>query len=245
MENKFSFHNHSIFSNDKFLRNETPNVILKQIARDKILFFAITDAQNDMFFDFVMKNRNDYRDMCKIEPINNAITRIEYDNWHSFLVRGMEKHDFGGHLLIIGTDKKIEYKKHYTIDDWINFTHDNGGICGAAHPILRFVGGMGEEMLIKYIDKLDFIESFNAQLVFYKKANSRAEAISVRYDIPGIATPDSHNHKNIAKAYFYTKINIPPDMEAVKKIISGKSFTNVKHYVSYADLIRTYIIGRL
>ncbi|RKX64665.1 hypothetical protein DRP44_07925 [candidate division TA06 bacterium] len=245
MENKFSFHNHSVFSNDKFLKNETPYMILKQIRIDKIRFTAITDARSDTFFDYIVKNRREYTRLCEIEPINKAIIRLIFDNWEGFLLRGMEKHDYNGHLLIIGTEKRIIYKRSYSINDWINFTHDYGGICGAAHPTLRFVGGMGEKMMMKYIDKLDFIESFNAQLVFYKKANFRAEKISKRYNSPGIATSDSHNHKNLAKSYFYTNESVDPDIGAIKTLIKQKKFKNVKRYISYADLIRTYILGRL
>ncbi len=245
MENKFSFHNHSIFSNDRFLKNETPYVILKAIKSEKVRYLAVTDARNDIFFDFIIKNRHKYENFCKIEPVNNAIVRLIYDNWQSYLLRGMEKHDFNGHLLIIGTNEKIEYKSRYSIKDWIDFAHDNGGLCGAPHPVLRFVGGIGENILIKYADKLDFIESFNAQLVFNKKANRRAKELSERYNIPGIASSDSHNHRNIARAYFYTEEEIKPDMSSIKTLIQQGRFKNKERYISYADLIKTYILGRI
>ena len=66
----FSLHNHSTFSNDKFMRRETPDKILKQIAKDKIYVISITDAREDIFFDYIINKRNDYAHICTVEKLS-------------------------------------------------------------------------------------------------------------------------------------------------------------------------------
>ncbi|MCK4544388.1 PHP domain-containing protein [candidate division WOR-3 bacterium] len=241
----FSLHNHSTFSNDKFMRRETPDKILNQILKDKIYVISITDAREDIFFDYIINKRNDYAHICTVEKISNSVILLDYGNWESYLIRGMEKHDCEGHMLIIGTDSRIEYNDSYTINDWIDYANDNGGICGPAHPIEQFVGGMGVDVLLKHIHKFDFIEIFNAQLVFNKNANVAAELLSDKFNVPGIATSDSHNHKNLIKSYFYTEKKENISVQSVKNIIKNKRFTNFKRYITYRELFMTYIIRRL
>jgi hypothetical protein len=85
--------------------------------------------------------------------------------------------------------------------DTITLIHEQGGLAGASHPLDRMRGeALGQEALEGLQGELDFVEVFNARVVF-PGDNRRAREMAVRWGLPGSAGSDAHSPFEVGRAF--------------------------------------------
>jgi predicted metal-dependent phosphoesterase TrpH len=88
-----------------------------------------------------------------------------------------------------------------SVADTIARVHDQGGVVGASHPLDRLRGeAMGRQKLQAIRAGLDFIEIFNARVIF-PGDNRMAREMAVRWGLPGSAGSDAHAPFEVGRAY--------------------------------------------
>jgi predicted metal-dependent phosphoesterase TrpH len=88
-----------------------------------------------------------------------------------------------------------------SVADTIACVHDQGGIVGAPHPLDRMRDeAMGRQKLQSVRANLDFIEIFNARVIF-PGDNRMAREMAVRWGLPGSAGSDAHAPFEVGRAY--------------------------------------------
>ena len=162
------------------------------------------------------------------------------------VVGGQEVPTKQGHILTVGATSQI--KNYKEMKETIEEAKDKDAIIIADHPFTSVWGGMGKENLEKHLDDWDGIE-FNSQnitlipfLLDQRKSNYEAEEFSKKYNIPLIATSDSHRLEEIARSYitFKEKLGLMYDNRLISKlrsIIKSKNFDNVKRYNTWGSFV--------
>jgi len=86
-------------------------------------------------------------------------------------------------------------------EETIARVHAQGGLVGAAHPLDHSRSeAMGLEKLESIRQNLDFLEVFNARVVF-RADNRRAREMAARWGLPGSAGSDAHAPFEVGQAY--------------------------------------------
>jgi len=76
-----------------------------------------------------------------------------------------------------------------------------GGLVGASHPLDRLrAEGIGQKVLERIHDQLDFVEVFNARMIF-PGDNRLAREMASRWGLPGSAGSDAHAPLEVGRAY--------------------------------------------
>jgi predicted metal-dependent phosphoesterase TrpH len=75
-----------------------------------------------------------------------------------------------------------------------------GGLAGAPHPYDLFRSGLDHEVLERLAPELDFIEGFNARMVFAGH-NERAVEFAKAHNLPLTAASDAHSPREVGRAY--------------------------------------------
>jgi predicted metal-dependent phosphoesterase TrpH len=82
----------------------------------------------------------------------------------------------------------------------IDLVRDQGGVVGASHPLDRIRReAIGRQALIPILDRLDFLEVFNARCIFAGD-NQAARALAVEHGVPMIAGSDAHSVCELGRA---------------------------------------------
>ena len=239
---KASLHNHTNFSGSEYLKDDTLDKMIPEAFDRGIGILAVTDHDQDNAFSEVLSNKNLLPRTYKIHKIDNRLLLIEKEDTLLYFIRGIEYHDNkSGHLVAWGYDRQIDTRKNqeYDFKELTKRMHGMGALVDAPHPMgisiafgIGLIGGIGEKRLQDIIEharedeKPDVIEIFNAQsLCFFPLIanaavyNRRAQAFAERYKLAGIAVPDSHNYRDLARSYF----RMPRDMIDAS---SGEAFIN-------------------
>ncbi len=132
-------------------------------------------------------------------------------------------------------DKRLDYlvvgsnsvPNFMNLRDTQKYCMDNGLLHGLEHPNLEVHFGIGLEMAKDYVEKADFVETHNAQLMWpgfmkglpkvgkYTRINNeKAKNFAYVYNKPGIATSDGHMIESAGAAYIeFGKVLLDTDKE--------------------------------
>lgn len=139
-------------------------------------------------------------DMVAITDHNAVSGALEF---HSrapgrFVV-GEEIKTLEGELIALFLEERVP--PGLSIPDTIARIRDQGGLVGASHPLdhLRREA-IGRERLRAIHTNLDFVEIFNARIVFASD-NRAAREMAVRWGMPGSAGSDAHTVFEVGRAY--------------------------------------------
>lgn len=162
------------------------------------------------------------------------------------VIKGQEVPTKEGHILTVGAIGEIT--NYREMEEAIKEAKDKDAILIADHPFTSIWGGMGRENLEKYLDKWDAVE-FNSQnitlipfLMDQRRSNYKAEDFSKKYNIPLVATSDSHRLEEIALSYitFKEKPKIVYGDKLISKlieIIKSNNFENIKRYNEWGSFV--------
>ena len=102
---------------------------------------------------------------------------------------------------VIGLFLSEEIPRGLGLRETVDRIHQQGGIAGAPHPFDRIRrSALGERALREILDRLDYLEVFNARCLLASD-NSRALALSLERDIPMSAGSDAHTLGELGLAY--------------------------------------------
>jgi len=88
-----------------------------------------------------------------------------------------------------------------SLQETIARVHDQGGVVGASHPLDRLRSeAMGREALESIHGRLDFVEVFNARVIF-PNDNHLAREMARRWGLAGTAGSDAHSPWEVGSAY--------------------------------------------
>lgn len=88
-----------------------------------------------------------------------------------------------------------------SLQETIARVREQGGVVGASHPLDRWRGeGMGRDILEAIRRDLDFVEVFNARMVFGSD-NRLARKVAVCWGLPTTAGSDAHSVFEVGRAY--------------------------------------------
>jgi predicted metal-dependent phosphoesterase TrpH len=94
----------------------------------------------------------------------------------------------------------------------VDAIHAQGGLAGIPHPFDRFRSSglreTGPGWIDELVDRVDYIEAFNAR-VPYPAANEKAAEFARERGLPGVASSDAHSLVEVGVAY--TLLNGPLD----------------------------------
>jgi predicted metal-dependent phosphoesterase TrpH len=115
-----------------------------------------------------------------------------------FLV-GEEIRTAEGELIALFLEEEIP--AGLSLQETIARVREQGGIVGASHPLDRWRGeGMGRDILEAVRRDLDFVEVFNARMLFGAD-NRLTRKAAVRWGLPGTAGSDAHAAFEVGRAY--------------------------------------------
>jgi predicted metal-dependent phosphoesterase TrpH len=88
-----------------------------------------------------------------------------------------------------------------SLQETINRVRAQGGLVGVSHPLDRLRSkGMGLSVLKSFHQQLDFLEIFNARVIF-PADNRLARETAARWGLPGSAGSDAHMAFEVGRAY--------------------------------------------
>ncbi len=220
---RVSLHNHSVYSDrghNKACRHALPVRIVKASLEHKLDGVAITDTNNNVFFQRLLE-KGDYffgrRYETKPLAGENVVLVTDPENGRRvFLYNGVEFHSRKGirlqhegerHLLVVGFEGVFYDRDDFAdVGEVIDAAEQLRGIVIAPHPI-NFLG-LGRENVERFREKLDAIEGFNSQIragsknvlgmiyetIFdYRSCNEDAKKLAKELNIPAIASSDSNS----------------------------------------------------
>jgi predicted metal-dependent phosphoesterase TrpH len=104
-----------------------------------------------------------------------------------------------------------------SLEDAIDFVHEQGGICGPSHPLDPRRSGVGADMLVRFYRKFDFVETFNAR-TRDKSKNDEAAVLAARLDLPAIACSDAHTLPEVGISRTRFKNDAPTAADFLREI---------------------------
>jgi len=153
------------------------------------------DHRAERTFEALKRNSDDSKQ-------DGNLLSVYDENKAAHYLKGQEIPTNKGHLLVLGAKSDVTSR---TLRDAINEAKDLGGIVIADHPLFN-VGPLQQAALrlIKHPSQLsvtarelyEFKDSFDAMEIMNgnlsKRYTRKQDLLSFDYDIPGIATSDSH-----------------------------------------------------
>lgn len=262
---KASLHNHSKWSNKGVDQRCTKSLAdLVEICFQKdIDIFALTDTNTDAGFKALIKDPERYLgNGFNYHNLDNIVLKIDNKEKADekqqtlYFLKGQELHRKAGHLTAIGYEGDLEFSEdNYDVENAIREIHRQNGIVLLDHPFNTIAGGVGEEktyyLFFEANDRADGIEAFNSQnFLFMKKYNKQAEKFCEKYDVQGIAVPDSHRGDVDLACIYFPKHVIRVDsgrnfINSLKKAIREKTFfrhRKQEKYLPVNKIITTYLI---
>jgi len=87
------------------------------------------------------------------------------------------------------------------IKETISRIKAQGGLIAIPHPFSTFrPSALNNELVEKWVDKIDVIEVFNARSLLHR-SSAKAQSFAKKYGIPGSAGSDAHTPNEIGNAY--------------------------------------------
>ena len=169
-----------------------------------------------VFTNFVDSRYEDLKKTATSLPKNyefedkGVICYVSKDNKLFTIIKGQEIPTKKGHILTVNATDDI--KDYNDLSETIKEANDKDAIIIADHPFTLIWGGIGLSNLEKYLDKWDAIETFNSQnielfpvYIDQRISNPLALNFAKKYNIPSVATSDSHRLNEIALSYITFK----------------------------------------
>jgi len=169
----------------------------------RIDFHCHTHYSRDALIDFEsLVRRMDRRSIDKVVITDhNAIEgALEFHRRaHERFLVGEEIKTTHGELLAFFLTELVP--PALSLQETIARVHAQGGVVGASHPLDRLRReAMGREALESIREQLDFVEVFNARIIF-PRDNRLARQLAVRWGLPGTAGSDAHSALEVGRAY--------------------------------------------
>ncbi|MGB0383573.1 MAG: PHP domain-containing protein [Ardenticatenaceae bacterium] len=103
---------------------------------------------------------------------------------------------------VIGYFMQEEIPQGLGLEETIALVHEQGGIVTVPHPVdrLRYKPALGEEVLLRVMDKIDSIEGFNGRCLL-PADNARATQLAKQYGKPMTTGSDAHSPWEIGRCY--------------------------------------------
>ncbi|MFC2015562.1 PHP domain-containing protein [Chloroflexota bacterium] len=102
---------------------------------------------------------------------------------------------------LIGLFLEKEIPPGLSVMETIALVRGQGGLVGASHPLDRLRSeALGQDVLESIHEELDFLETFNARVIF-PGDNRQAHEMAVRWGLPGSAGSDAHAPFEVGRAY--------------------------------------------
>jgi predicted metal-dependent phosphoesterase TrpH len=139
-------------------------------------------------------------DMVAITDHNTMAGAIEFHRRApDRFVMGEEIKTLQGELIALFLEERVP--PGLSLEETIARVHDQKGLVGASHPLDRLrTEAMGRNALESVRSQLDFIEVFNARMVFLSD-NRQAREMTSRWGLPGSAGSDAHAPFEVGRAY--------------------------------------------
>jgi len=157
---------------------------------------------------------------------NFVVTEKKYYDYAQkigiLLIPGIEKTIEKKHVLIINAEKSAENIK--TFKDLQNYKKNYSEcLIIAPHPFFIIGKSLGK----KLIENINLFDAVEYSWFHFKKLNlnKKAEKIAQKFNLPLIATSDTHSLNNLPKSYCTLKIN-DISWKGVKDAILSKNFKN-------------------
>ena len=160
----------------------------------------------------------------------------------------------GGHFIAILPDDistRLLEIRGMTVEQLEKMVHGLGGVLGPAHPygtgFFAFMNTKYGKKNRDYIEKFDFIETFNA--CTKPVANIMAKTLANTYEKMNIAGSDAHKEKVVGSAFTIFERNIQSNddlIDAIKeksKTITGGSVVDAKLKKKNIILEKVEIVG--
>lgn len=164
-------HTHTLYSRDSLL---SPELFLRSCRRKGIDRVAVTDHN----------------------AILGALRLHEMDPQR--IIIGEEIRTTHGELIAYYLTEAVP--PDLSPEETIERVHDQGGIVGASHPLDRVRReAMGAAALMPLLDRLDFLETFNARCLF-PADNRAAHALALQHELPMTAGSDAHSAWELGRA---------------------------------------------
>jgi len=128
--------------------------------------------------------------------VNDSLITI-YKGWNkAHFLAGQEVRTKEGDVLILGSNKNITSKNLLDVLNEAKLIND--AIVIADHPLVPVIG-LSEESIKYHKNKFDAIETWNSN--FGTDLSKRQIELAKKYDLPGIASSDSHSPKDAFVSY--------------------------------------------
>ncbi|MCK5017450.1 MAG: PHP domain-containing protein [Candidatus Peribacteraceae bacterium] len=190
---KLDLHIHSKFSKDGTMTPEQIISIAKNVGLDGI---AVTDHNT----------------------IKGGIETAKICDDNFIVIVGSEIMTTHGEIIGLGLTEDVQ--DGLTPLETCKLIKKQGALVVVPHPFDKFRKGVGSE-LEKIVEHVDAIETFNSRTMM-TKFNKKADEFSEKYNVPRIASSDSHFPDEIGSSY--TILNCELDVKSIlNEIKSGKT----------------------
>jgi len=184
---RVDFHVHSKYSSDSVI---TTKDLVKYAKKRSLDAIAITDHN-------------------QIKGALDIAKKIEL-----LIIPSIEISTKSGHLVGLNVRKSIP--KGMSVDETVDFIHDEGGLAVACHPYAWFKKSLGD----KITKKFDAIETINSSAIPFGGNTKKAKKTAKRLNLAQIAGTDAHIPQSIGLAY--TLLEAEPTIEDIVKAISER-----------------------
>ena len=147
---------------------------------------------------------------------------------------------------IIGLFLEREVPPRLSAEETVRLIKDQGGVVSIPHPFDRLRRkSLGEEALLRIVDQVDIIETFNARITFGSD-NERARRFAQERSLLAAAVSDSHSPGELGATY-----SEMPDFEGPEAFLQSlqraklvtRAASPVVHLLSYWARLRRRVFG--
>lgn len=170
-------HNHTHFSPDSIL---SPEQLVERCLARKIDCIAVTD-------------HNTIRGGIEVRKIVEA-RGLETPT----VIVGEEVRSAEGEIL--GLFLTGDIPRGLSGEETIHRIKSQGGVVGVPHPFDRLRSALDYQRMVALIERIDFIETLNARIVF-KAHNDKARRFAAENGMITSAASDAHSPREIGRAY--------------------------------------------
>ncbi len=167
-------HNHTHFSPDSIL---SPRRFVARAVRRGLNCIAVTD-------------HNTMRGVAAVqEAAANTGLRV---------IPGEEIRTAEGEVL--GLFLTAEVPRGLSAAETIDGIKGQGGLAGVPHPYDYLRSGLDPDVMLRLVERIDFIEGLNARMVF-SAHNDKAVEFAAAHGLPTSAGSDAHSRWEVGRAY--------------------------------------------
>ena len=147
---------------------------------------------------------------------------------------------------IIGLFLKEEVPARLSVEETVRRIKEQGGLVSVPHPFDRLRRkSLSEEALLRIVDQVDIIETFNARISF-PSDNERARRFAQKHALLAAAVSDAHTPGELGSSY----VEIP-DFDGPERFLDslkeaklvGRAASPMVHVLSYWARLRRNVLG--